>query len=121
LHSQFTRTDSIAGYNVRANFIRNFLDIYPIEKHLQNFTPLIPILQRLHGKMSYSDFLLYCCLYHFKEASLLTENHKDFTPTILDRQLVFTIDREEIDIRNIALYGFNREKFEKAAADILKR
>lgn len=117
---EFSRTDSIKGYNTRANFIKNFLDIYPIEKHLDNFIPLIPILQRLHGKISYSDFLLYCCLYHFRGSMLLTENHKDFTPTILDRKTIFTIDREERDIRNIALYLFNHKKFEKAAEAILK-
>jgi len=117
---EFSRTDSIAGYDTRANFIKNFLDIYPIEKHLQNFIPLIPVLQRLHGKMSYSDFLLYCCLYQFQGSMLLTENHKDFIPTILNRYGIFTIDRGERDIRNIAMYIFDHKKFERAAEDILK-
>lgn len=117
---EFARTEDISIYNTRAKFIKDNVSIYPIEKHLSNFNSLIPILQRVNGKMSYTDFLLYCCLYQFNNSLLLIENHKDFTPVILNRDAIFTVDREEKDIRNIALYSFSHDKYEKAAAAILK-
>lgn len=104
---EFSRTNNIANYNTRARFLKEFVSIYPIEKHLQNFTPLIPVLHKTNGRLSYPDFLLYCCLYQFPPSVLLTENHKDFTPTLLDRELTLTIDRED-------------EKYNKVADEILK-
>jgi hypothetical protein len=119
---EFSRTNNIENYNIRAGFIKDYVSIYPIEKHLQSFTPLIPVLHKIHGRLSYPDFLLYCCLYKFSpNAILLTENHKDFTPTLLDRELTLTLDREdESQIRNISLYSFSQEKYNKAAESILR-
>lgn len=118
---EFSRTDNIESYNTRAKFIKEFISIYPIERHLNKFTPLIPVLHKTHGGLSYPDFLLYCCLYNFPSSVLLIENHKDFTPTLLDRELTLTIDREEEkQIRNISVYSFSHIKYNKAAANILK-
>ncbi|MGH7202951.1 MAG: hypothetical protein ACREHC_00730 [Candidatus Levyibacteriota bacterium] len=118
---EFSRTNNIDSYNTRAKFIKEFISIYPIEKHLDSFTPLIPILHRTNGKLSYTDFLLYCCLYQFHSSILLTENHKDFTPTLLDRELTLTIDRDdETQIRNISVYSFSYSKYNKAAEKILR-
>lgn len=118
---EFSRTNSIEGYNARIQFIEEFVSIYPIEKYLHVFTPLVPVLHKTHGKLSYSDFLLYCCLYKFQGSILLTENHKDFTPTLLNREVTLTIDREdESQIRNIAVYSFSQYKYDKVAEKILE-
>ena len=118
---EFSRTTNIESYNSRIEFIKEFVSIYPIEKYLHKFTPLVPVLHKTNGKLSYSDFLLYCCLYEFQGSILLTENHKDFTPTLLDRELTLTIDREDEDqLRNISVYSFSYPKYNKAAEKILK-
>lgn len=118
---EFTRTDSIDTFNTRVKFINKYVQIYPIEKHLEQFRPLIPILQKVNGKMSYSDFLLYCCLHHFNGSLLLTENHKDFLISILNREMLITLDIDDPTIRNTAIYSFNYEKYEKAAEGILRK
>lgn len=117
---EFSRTENIENYNLRATFLKEYINIYPIEEHLSAFTPLIPVLQKTHGGLSYSDFLLYACLYQFHNSILLTENHKDFTPTLLDRKTVLTVDREDDkQIRNLALYSFSMSKYNNVATKIL--
>src|SRR5258708_1221461 len=119
---EFTRTDSISAYNTRTKFLENYVSIYPIEKYLDGLNnALTLIVQKLNPNASYSDFLLYYCLYKFdsKQTHLLTENHKDFKTAILDRESIFTIDTDK-DIRNTALYSFSTIKYEKVAAQILK-
>lgn len=118
---EFTRTDSIDTYNSRIDFLNKYIDIYPIEKSLEFYQTIVPIIHRLKGKISYPDFLLYCCLYQFnKKALLLTENHNDFSTDILDRIDIITIDGGDKQIRNTGLYQLNLEKFDKAAKSILK-
>lgn len=119
---EFTRTDSISAYNKRVNFIKNNLhaDNFPVEKYIQSFKDLTLVLQKTNGKISYPDFLLYCSLYKFSgKAFLLTENHKDFTLAILDRVDVITIDNDSSQIRNLGIYAFSMDKYEKAARSIL--
>ncbi len=117
---EFSRTDNIQVYNTRRKFLEDYVSIYPIEKHLKGLSNALTItVQKIAGNASYSDFLLYYCLYHFREAHLLTENHKDFKTAILDRETVITIDTDK-DIRNTALYSFSSTKYERFAAKILK-
>lgn len=120
---EFTRgSSSLSQFNNRSEFIYKTLGItvYPIEKHLDNFEDLIVVLQRISGRISYSDFLLCACLYKFREAYLITENHRDFPTSILDRKHIITIDAGGDQIRNTAIYQFSITKFNKAAKSILK-
>ena len=117
---EFSRTETIEGYNKRVEFLKTLCTIYPIERHLDDFNELILVLQKINGKMSYTDFLLYCSLYKFREAYLLTENHKDFLTSILERETVITLDDNKKEIRNIGVYKFNSQKYEKAASAILE-
>lgn len=116
---EFSRTETIEGYNKRTELLKNLCTIYPIERHLEDFNELILVLQKINGKMSYTDFLLYCCLYKFRDAYLLTENHKDFLTSILYRETIITLDGEDKEIRNIGVYTFDSDKYEKAASSIL--
>jgi len=118
---EFTRTDNVDGYNKRKRFIKSIIGlIFPIEKYIDKFSDLILILQRIKGNISYSDFLLYCCIYNFLgNGFLLTENHHDFSTALLNRKLLFTTDDEKETIRNIAIYEFDRSKYDKAAENIL--
>ena len=116
---EFTRTDSIKSYNTRVQFIKNRVSVYPIEKHIEAYRQLIPVLQRICKSMSYSDFLLYCCLNHFHNSRLITENHKDFLTSILNREALITIDDGGPTIRSTGIYSFNYINYEKASADIL--
>jgi len=117
---EFSRTDNIQVYNTRAQFLKDYVSIYPIEKHLEGLSNALTLtVQKLAPNASYSDFLLYYCLSKFRSAHLLTENHKDFKTAILDRESIFTIDTDK-DIRNTALYRFSFTKYEKIAAQILK-
>lgn len=119
---EFSRTDSIEGYNKRISFLETYVDtIYPIEKHKKDFTDLILILQKIKGKLSYSDFLLYCCLYKFPDAHLITENHSDFSVQILDRTNILSIDTQDDQIRNTATYTFSKEKYANIAEKLLKQ
>lgn len=117
---EFSRTESIDIYNKRMKFIENYVNVYPIERHYDQYEELIPILHRIRGRISYTDFLLYCCLYQFSKSFLLTENHTDFSTTILNRLLIITLDKDDQEIRNSAVYALSKEKFEKAAANILR-
>lgn len=116
---EFTRTNNVESYNTRARFLNNHVSIYPIEKHLGGFNALTPVVQKINPGASYSDFLLYCCLYKFNQSHLLTENHKDFTTALLNRETILTVDTEK-QIRNTALYSFSMPKYEKIAAQILE-
>lgn len=119
---EFTRgVDTIAGFNNRTTFLHGMISaIYPIERHLNEFRDLIVVLQRVRGKMSYTDFLLCCCLYKFPKAYLVSENHNDMPLEVLDRNSVLTIDKEN-EIRNWGIYKFSFTKYEIAAENILKR
>jgi hypothetical protein len=117
---EFTRTDSINKYNNRNKFINSFLSVFEVEKILGQIREITPVLQKINGRMSYSDFLLYCCLYKFPNSYLITENHKDFLTSILDRTGLLTLDNESETIRNIGLYTFSHGKYQKAAENILR-
>ena len=116
---EFQRTDSIEGLNKRTDFLNTYTKIYQIERHIHEFDEVITVLQKIKGKISYSDFLLYCCLYKFAGSMLLTENHKDFTTNILDRVTIFTIDNEGPNLRTTGLYCLNKTKYEKVVTSIL--
>lgn len=117
---EFLRTDNLKTRNTRTQFLKSYITVYPIEKHLKGFdNALTPIVQKVSPGASYSDFLLHYCLYKFPGSYLLTENHKDFKTSLLDRKSIFTIDTDK-DIRNTALYGFSSDKYEKIAAKVLK-
>lgn len=117
---EFSRTDTIQGFENRKILLRKLAEIYPIEDYIEEFVEFTVVLQKINGRMSYTDFLLYCCLYKFPDSYLLTENHKDFLTTILDREEIITIDTGHNFIRNVALYKFSKEKYEKIAESILK-
>lgn len=112
---EFSRTDSIEGYNKRINFLKSLsLGFYPIEKNIgDNIFPLNIILQRINQKIDYTDFLLYFCLFKFRKAFLFTENHSHFSTNLLDRTQILTIDQGNEQIRNIAFYRFSEEKYQK--------
>ncbi|OGD62039.1 hypothetical protein A2160_00555 [Candidatus Beckwithbacteria bacterium RBG_13_42_9] len=127
---EFTRgSETIEKYNERLEYLKKYFVTYPIEKHLdsEDMKEYIVVLQRIIGSfkpgqktMSYTDFLLSACLYKFKSHSyLITENHRDFTPSIFDRLCLVTLDTEN-DIRNLGIYNLSLEKFSKAALDVLK-
>lgn len=106
VYFEFTRTDNIANYNKRVDFLNSFLQVFSIEDFLSSIRESVITLQRTVGsRLSYPDFLLYCCLIKFPNSSyLVTENHKDFTPAILDREMILTIDDGKNSIRNTAFY-----------------
>ncbi len=117
---EFLRTDNLLVYNSRAQFLKDYVTVYPIEKHLDKLSSALKLtIQKVAGTASYSDFLLYYCLYTFHHAHLLTENYKDFKTSLLDRESVFTIDTDK-DIRHTGLYRFSPVKYEKIAATLLK-
>ncbi|MCX6783499.1 MAG: hypothetical protein NT141_00285 [candidate division WWE3 bacterium] len=93
--------------------------IYPIERELENLKNFTVVLQKIKGTISYTDFLMYCCLYKFPKAYLLTENHKDFTTEILERRYIVTIDTDK-EIRHQAFYQISLDKFKKAEAAFAK-
>lgn len=121
---EFTRgSDSLLKYNERVNFFTEGLGIktYPIERQLDDIGEFIVVFQKIApNTISYTDFLLCCCLYKFKGCGVLTENHKDFPISILDRDEIITVDTNDNQIRNSAIYKLSPEKFEKASASILK-
>ena len=118
---EFTRgTDSIAAFNQRVSFIKQIgVGIYPIERFLDQTKDLTVVLQKIRGNLSYTDFLLIVSIYKFPTSYLITENHKDFPIEILDRKFIITLDNDK-DIRNYGIYCFSNEKFDKAAARILR-
>jgi hypothetical protein len=119
---EFSRTENIGEYNKRTAFIKAIVDVYHIEKHLEEMQELVPVIHKIGGRLQYTDFLLYACLYHFKnKAFLMTENHKDFQTSILDRDIVLTIDTDGIQIRNTGIYSLNFDKYNKAAQKILSK
>lgn len=117
---EFSRSDTIETHNKRVTFLKKYTSIYPIERHIDEFPDMMLVLQKACGKLSYTDFLLQCCLYKFSDSYLLTENHKDFLTTILDRTGIISPDGGDLAIRNIGLYKFSQEKYQKAAANILQ-
>jgi len=112
---EFSRTDSIEGYNKRINFLKSLsLGFYSIEKNIsENIFPLNIVLQRINQKIDYTDFLLYFCLFKFRTAFLFTENHSHFSTNLLDRTQILTIDQGNDQIRNMAFYKFSEEKYQK--------
>ncbi len=116
---EFQRSDNIEILNKRTEFLNSYIEIYSIERHLRELEDLIPVIHKIKNAISYTDFLLYCCLYKFKDSILLTENHKDFTTNILDRLNIFTVDNDGQNLRNSGLYRFNQNKYEKVVSSIL--
>lgn len=117
---EFTRgAKSVIDFIKRSNFIQNLATIYPIQKHIEQLMEFTVVCQRVNPLISFTDFLLIACLYKFPNSYVLTENHKDFSLAILDRQSIITLDTEK-DIRNHAIYHLSKIKFDKAAASILK-
>ena len=123
LFFEFTRTDSVANYNKRVHFLKNHIDmIYPVEKDNAQLKELTVVLQRVKPQLSYTDFLLHCCMYKFRDKGfVITENHRDFSLELLDRKYIITVeDDKNSQIRNTAIYSLNIDKFNKAAENILK-
>lgn len=117
---EFTRgTQSIQNFNKRAKFITDLSVVYPIERYLDGLEDLTVVLQKIQGHISYTDFLLLACLYKFPKSFLMSVNHQDCPLDILDRKFVITVDTDK-DIKNYGIYQFSMEKFNKAAASILK-
>jgi len=120
VYFEFSRTDDFNVFIKRKSFFQSILRVYPIETHYQEYKHLIPILHKIKKTASYTDFLLYCCLYKFSNSYLITENHRDFTTSLLDREQIITVDGDGEQIRNTAIYSFNKDKYEKIAEHILK-
>ena len=118
---EFTRgSNSITSFNERVKFIQDYTDaIIPIERYVDKLETLIIVLQRIAGTIHYTDFLLCACLYRFPRSFLITENHKDIPTEIFDRKYVITIDTNE-QLRNYGIYKFSKDKYNKAAGNILK-
>lgn len=118
---EFTRgSDTVEAFNTRLKFIEGLTDtIYPIERSLAGFEDLTITLQKIKEKMDYTDFLLCACLYKFSNSFLITENHTHFPTTVFDRSFLITIDTDK-ELRNYAIYKFSKEKFNKAAENILR-
>ncbi len=115
---EFTRgSDSLESYNRRVEYINHLVSVYPIERHLEELQGIMVAFQKIGG-LSYTDFLLSACLYKFKGALLLTENHTHFPPAIFDKVSIVTVDTGK-DIRNHVVYSLSEVKFEKAVANIL--
>ncbi len=122
---EFSRTDSIENYSKRNEFLKEYLTVYPVERHVEiqivKFKDFIFVLQNIKGNISYSDFLLYCCLYLFpSNGFVITEDHNHFSTVLLDRKILLTTDDGKDTIRNLAIYSFNKTKYEKAAQNILR-
>ena len=118
---ELLRTDSLENQLKRSDFMDRYCQIYPIERHLQDFNNLISVIHKISRNSSYPDFLLYCCLYKFLNKSyLLTANHKDFKTSILDRVSLITIDNETEEMKSLGIYSFSSNKYEKAAKKIIK-
>jgi len=122
---EFSRTDSIKDYSRRNEFIKEYLTVYPIERYMEKqiakLKEYIFVIQNIMGKISYSDFLLYCCLYLFPiNGFVMTEDHHHFSTILLERKILLTTDDDRETIRNLAIYGFNKTKYEKAAQNILR-
>jgi len=119
---EFTRSDSLDTYDKRIRFIKTMgISVYPIERHLNQFDAAKLVFQKINPRMSYTDFLLYLSLYKFSTAYLITENHKDFLTSILDRKFIISIDTDIDMIRNLGFYQLSDEKYQKAAQSILRK
>jgi len=117
---EFLKTDNLQNYNKRRNFLKTTISgIYSIEKHIDINDPLFFVLNKISA-CEYVDHLLYHTAYKFKNAYLVTENHKDFLTTILDRKHIITIDQGNKQIRNLAFYQMNTKKIDIAIHSILK-
>lgn len=117
---EFTRgAKSVKDFIKRSNFIQNLATIYPIQNHLEQLMEFTVVCQRVNPQISFTDFLLIACLYKFPNSYVLTENHKDFSLDILERQFIITFDTGK-DVRNHAIYRLSKIKFNKAVAAILK-
>ena len=118
---EFTRgSDDLDIFKSKLEFIKNFVAVYPIERHLDKIEDFTIVLQKLKGSIGYTDFLLYACLYKFPQSYLITENHQHLPLQIFDRKFVITIDTGT-EIRNQAIYRFSIDKYNKAAENILKK
>jgi hypothetical protein len=116
---EFTRANNLASYNARTNFLNGFLTVYPIEQYLSSLQETVITLHKTVGAhLSYPDFLLYCSLIKVYQSYLVTENHKDFTPVILNRLAVITVDDEKSYIRNTGIYQIASDKYLKVAKKI---
>lgn len=117
---EFTRgSKSVKDFIKRSDFIQNLASIYPIQNHIKQLMEFTVVCQRVNPQISFTDFLLIACLYKFPDSYVLTENHKDFSLDILNRQFIISLDTGK-DIRNHAIYRLSKIKFDKAAAAILK-
>lgn len=113
--------DTFNKYNLRVGlFTKMGIGVYPIEKNMDSFRDFVYILRK-QTDIDYADALLCCCLYQFKPAYVLTENHKHFPTQILDREEIITIDGGKDQIRNMALYKLNVEKYNKAAESLVRK
>jgi hypothetical protein len=109
---EFSRTDSLVNQQKRLKFYNEYIRTYPIEKHLNDFKRIMPVVQISSKNASYPDFLLYCALYKFIGKSYLITSDKDFNLTLLDRKTIITIDNDK-QIHNLFIYEMSLLKLNK--------
>lgn len=118
--TEFLRgSNSLAAYQVRAEFIESITGIYAVERIMEEMQDFVIVMNFLSPDADYTDFLLAVCSYKFK-CPVLTGNHKDFPLTIFKRVNIITIDTGK-EIRNYGFYQISEDKFNKAAEKILAR
>jgi DNA invertase Pin-like site-specific DNA recombinase len=119
VYYEFTGTsDNPDNYNKRVKLFEDLeIVIQPIERKMDEIKEFAYVLRK-QTKVDYADLLLCSCLYKMHGSYVLTENHKHFPLTLLDREDIITIDKSS-DIRNIAVYSLSQEKFDKAAKKLL--
>lgn len=114
--------DSFLSLRAREKYLAFIANLYPIERYLDLIPEYPIVMQKVFGNktIELSDYLLIASLVNHPEMYLLTENHNHMPMGILDRTHVVTWDNDK-DIKNLAFYRLNKEKYESVVSKILAR
>jgi len=112
--------DSFPSLRAREKYLTFIANLYPIEEYLQRIPEYPVVMQKVfgNGPVQLCDYLLIACLVVHPEIYLLTENHNHMPMGILDRPNIVTWDNGK-DIKNIAFYKLNEERYQATVSKIL--
>lgn len=119
---EFTRkSNTVKGFSDRIQ-LSSLANTYPIEKEINEFKEFLIILNFAQGKnASFTDALLCCCLYKFRNSKvfLMTSNSKDIPLSIFNAEASIILDTDE-SVTCHRIYSINNDNLDKAASNILK-
>ena len=119
---EFTRgSDNLVVYKERLEHLRDLsISLYPIDQHLKDFSELALITHKVSKNASYTDYLLSVCICKFSNSYLISENWKDISSDLFDREYIFTVDTGK-ELRTYGVYKKSQVKLNAVAESIIPR